>query len=71
MIAYEEMEITPRAGDEEGAVIEVEPSTSFIDAKPKPESMTAGLFCAAIGCKTNKFNDPNVQLFKFPAHKKR
>ena len=39
-------------------------STSFCENKKS-------LFCAAIGCKSNKLEDPNVQLFQFPAQKKR
>lgn len=67
IIAYEELVINSKVEDD----MVPEPSTSFTETKPKPENLTAGLFCAAIGCRSNKFDDPDIQLFKFPAQKKR
>lgn len=39
--------------------------------KPKFETVTSGLFCAAAGCTSNKFDTPDIPLFRFPAQKKR
>lgn len=37
----------------------------------KLDTVADTLFCAASGCRTNKLDNPDIPLFKFPAQKKR